>query len=411
MPRPGSRPSPGCAGHSMNWSSRASRRRFRCIARHFAIENSSTGGWTRRGLSACSFPRQIDPSANRTCFMNVGLLTGGGDCPGLNAVIRAVVRRISNAGGHCVGIIEGWRGLVRNLTTPLSVEETDDIVGLGGTILGSSRSNPYKNPETDLIALRDNFGALGLDALVVIGGDDTLGVAVRLYNDFQLPVVGIPKTIDNDLALADFSFGFDTAINVVTEAVDRLRTSAESHRRIMVVETMGRNVGWIACFAGMAVGADYILVPEVPIDLPHLVGVLTRRRAAGKKFGLVIVAEGARFPDREPLALDLHPDPFGNLRLGGIAGVIAEAIQKQTGIETRSVVLGHLQRGGAPTAGDRVLATRLGLAASQLVLQHRFGTVVTYQGGRIIDSALTASSVATQSLDLSYYDEAAAFFY
>jgi len=343
--------------------------------------------------------------------MNVGLLTGGGDCPGLNAVIRAVVRRITNAGGRCVGVIEGWRGLVRNLTTPLSVEETDDIIGLGGTILGSSRTNPYKNPETDLIALRENFKSLALDALVVIGGDDTLGVAVRLYNDFQLPVVGIPKTIDNDLTLANFSFGFDTAINVVTEAVDRLRTTTESHRRIMVVETMGRNAGWIACFAGMAVGADYILVPEVPVDLPHLVSVLTRRRAAGKKFGLVIVAEGAKFPDHEPLSLDLPPDPFGNLRLGGIAGVIAAAIEKQTGIETRSVVLGHLQRGGTPTACDRVLATRLGLAASQLVLQNRFGTVVTYQGGRISESALTANAVATRSLDLSYYDEAAAFFF
>jgi 6-phosphofructokinase 1 len=194
-----------------------------------------------------------------------------------------------------VGIIGGWRGLFRNLTTPLSVEATDDIVGLGGTILGSSGTNPYKNPETDLIALRKNFGALGLDALVVIGGDDTLGVTVRLYNDFQMPVVGIPKTIDNDLALADFSFGFDTAINVVTEAVDRLRTTAESHRRIMAVETMGRNAGWIACFAGMAVGADYILVPEVPIDSPHLISVLPRRCAAGKKCGLVIVAEGAKF--------------------------------------------------------------------------------------------------------------------
>jgi 6-phosphofructokinase 1 len=343
--------------------------------------------------------------------MNVGLLNGGGDCPGLNAVIRAVVRCISNASGHCVGIIEGWRGLIHNLTMPLSAEDTDGIVGVGGTILGSSRTNPYKHPETDLIALRQNFSALELDALVVIGGDDTLGVAVRLYNDFQLPVVGIPKTIDNDLALADFSFGFDTAINVVTEAVDRLRTTAESHRRIIVVETMGRNAGWIACFAGMAVGADYILVPEVPIDLPHLVGVLIRRRASGKKSGLVIVAEGARFPDQEPLARDLPADPFGNLRLGGIAGVIAEAIQKQTGIETRSVVLGHLQRGGAPTARDRVLATRLGLAASQLVLQQRFGTVVTYREGRIADSQLTASAIATRSLDLSFYDEAAAFFY
>jgi 6-phosphofructokinase 1 len=343
--------------------------------------------------------------------MNVGLLTGGGDCPGLNAVIRAVVRRIVNAGGSCTGILEGWRGLVRNLVTPLSIAETDEIVGQGGTILGSSRTNPYKNPETDLAALRENFTALALDALVVIGGDDTLGVAVRLFNDFRLPVVGIPKTIDNDLVLADFSFGFDTAVNVVTEAVDRLRTTTESHRRVMVVETMGRHSGWIACFAGMAVGADYILVPEVPIDLAHLIGVLTRRRAAGKKFGLVIVAEGARFPDREPLALDLTPDPFGNLRLGGIAGVIAEAIQKQTGIETRSVVLGHLQRGGSPTAADRVLATRMGLTASQLVLQRRFGTVVTFRDGRIVESSLTPASVTNRSLDLAYYDEAAAFFY
>jgi ATP-dependent phosphofructokinase / diphosphate-dependent phosphofructokinase len=343
--------------------------------------------------------------------MKVGLLTGGGDCPGLNAVIRAVVRRVTNAGGTCLGIHEGWRGLVRNLSSPLSVEETDGIMGQGGTILGSSRTNPYKNPETDLAALRANFSSLGLDALVVIGGDDTLGVAVRLYNDFQLPVVGIPKTIDNDLILADFSFGFDTAVNVVTEAVDRLRTTTESHRRVMVVETMGRNSGWIACFAGMAVGADYILVPEVPIDLPHLVGVLTRRRAGGKKFGLVVVAEGARFPDQEPLSLDQEPDPFGNVRLGGIASVIAEAIEKHTRIETRSVVLGHLQRGGTPTAYDRVLATRLGLAASTLVLQQRFGTVVTLKAGQIIETALTPAAVATRSLDLTYYDEAAAFFY
>jgi 6-phosphofructokinase 1 len=343
--------------------------------------------------------------------MHVGLLTGGGDCPGLNAVIRAVVKRITSSGGTCVGIHEGWRGLVRNLTAPLSVKETDGIIGQGGTILGSSRTNPYKNPETDLAALRANFADLGLDALIVIGGDDTLGVAVRLYNDFQFPVVGIPKTIDNDLTLSDFSFGFDTALNVVTEAVDRLRTTTESHRRVMVVETMGRHSGWIACFAGMAVGADYILVPEVPIDLAHLIGVLTKHRAAGKKFGLVIVAEGARFPDQEPLMIDLHPDPFGHFRLGGIGAVIAEAIEKETGIETRSVVLGHLQRGGAPSAIDRVLATRLGLAASTLVLQRRFGTFVTLQAGRIIEAALVPGAVATRSLDLTYYEEAASFFY
>ncbi len=343
--------------------------------------------------------------------MNVGLLTGGGDCPGLNAVIRAAVRQICNAGGVAVGIVEGWRGLIRNQIMPLSIEQTEDIIGLGGTILGSSRTNPYKHPDTDLTALRQNFDTLGLDALIVIGGDDTLGVALRLYNDFQLPIVGIPKTIDNDMSLADFSFGFDTAVDVVTEAVDRLRTTAQSHRRIFVVETMGRNVGWIACFAGMAVGADYILVPEVPIDLPHLVGVLTGRRRAGRNYGLVIVAEGARFPDQQPLALDLPPDPFGNLRLGGIAAAIAEILERQTGIETRSVVLGHLQRGGPPTSRDRVLATRLGLAASHLVLQGRFGVALCYRNGQITNSPLTASAISRQPLDLSYYDDAAAFFY
>lgn len=343
--------------------------------------------------------------------MNVGLLTGGGDCPGLNAVIRAVVKRVADAGGRCTGILEGWRGLVQNLSQPLTVEATDGLVGLGGTILGSSRTNPYKNPAADLAALRQNFAATGIDALVVIGGDDTLGVAVRLHNDFQLPVVGIPKTIDNDLVLADFSFGFDTAVNVVTGAVDRLRTTAESHRRIIVVETMGRNSGWIACMAGMAVGADYILVPEVPIDLAHLINVLTRRRAAGRRHGIVIVAEGARFPDQEPVALDLPPDPFGNLRLGGVAGLVAEAIEKQAGIETRSVVLGHLQRGGPPTAWDRVLATRMGLEASQLVIRREFGTVVTYRDGQVGHTELTLTALATRGLDLSYYETAAAFFY
>ena len=215
--------------------------------------------------------------------MKVGLLTGGGDCPGLNAVIRAVVQQVTNQGGACIGILEGWRGLVQNMVMPLSVAETDGIIAQGGSILGSSRTNPYRNPETELGSLREHFARLELDALIVIGGDDTLGVAIRLHNDFQFPVVGIPKTIDNDLMVTDFSFGFDTAVNIVMEAVDRLRTTTESHRRIVVVETMGRHSGWIACFAGLAVGADYILVPEVPIDLPHLVSVLAKRRADGQE--------------------------------------------------------------------------------------------------------------------------------
>jgi ATP-dependent phosphofructokinase / diphosphate-dependent phosphofructokinase len=342
--------------------------------------------------------------------MKVGLLTGGGDCPGLNAVIRAVVQQIANEGGSCIGVLEGWRGLVQDMSCALSTAETDGIIGQGGSILGSSRTNPYRNPETDLAALRENFRRLELDALVVIGGDDTLGVALRLHNDFGLPVVGIPKTIDNDLMVTDFSFGFDTAVNIVTEAVDRLRTTTESHRRIVVVETMGRHSGWIACFAGIAAGADYILVPEVPIDLPHLISVLTRRRSAGKKYGIVIVAEGARFPDRGPLTLDDPPDPFGNPRLGGIGGAIADAIEKQTRLETRCVVLGHLQRGGPPSAFDRILATRLGLAASRLVLQHRFGTLVTVINDRIVETALSEAIAVSKTLDLIYYDEAAAFF-
>ena len=343
--------------------------------------------------------------------MKVGLITGGGDCPGLNAEIRAVVQQLANEGASCLGILEGWRGLVQNMTCPLTIATTDGIISQGGTILGSSRTNPYRNPETDLALLRENFNRAELDALIVIGGDDTLGVAIRLHKDFGIPVVGVPKTIDNDLMVTDFSFGFDTAVNIVTEAVDRLRTTTESHRRIMVVETMGRHSGWIACFAGIAVGADYILVPEVPIDLPHLIGVLSKRRSGGKKYGIVIVAEGAKFPDQGPLTLGDHPDPFGNPRLGGIGAVIAEAIERQTGLETRCVVLGHLQRGGPPSAYDRILATRLGLAASRLVLQNRFGTMVTLARGKIVESVLSGSSVATKTLDLTYYDEAAAFFH
>lgn len=341
--------------------------------------------------------------------MRVGLLTGGGDCPGLNAVIRAVVRRIANAGGSCVGVLEGWRGLVRGMTTPLTVAETDGLIGLGGTVLGSSRTNPYKNPDVDVPLLRRHFAEAELDALVAIGGDDTLGVAARLVNDFQMPIVGIPKTIDNDLRLSDFSFGFDTAINVVVESVERLRTTAESHRRVIVVETMGRGTGWLACFAGMAVGADYILVPEVPIDVPHLIEVLKNHRSPHKKHGIVIVAEGARFPEQH--GADAEHPPLGHTRLGGVGAAVAELIERRTQIETRTVVLGHLQRGGAPTARDRVLATRLGLAAGELVTHRRFGTVLTLHGTEIGDEPLVASALAPRPLDLAFYHDAANFFY
>jgi ATP-dependent phosphofructokinase / diphosphate-dependent phosphofructokinase len=342
--------------------------------------------------------------------MKVGLLTGGGDCPGLNAVIRAVVQRITSEGGTCIGILEGWRGLIQGMSRVLDPVETDGIIARGGTILGSSRTNPFKFAERDIPALQSNFHALELDALVAIGGDDTLSVAYRLHHSHQMPLVGIPKTIDNDLQVTDFTFGFDTAINIVTEAVDRLRTTAESHRRIMVVETMGRHAGWIACFSGIATAADYILVPEVPIDLPHLVEVLKRRRIGGKNYGIVIVSEGARFPDKGIYTVDDEPDPFGHARLGGIGNAVAHAIESQTGFETRSVVLGHLQRGGPPSAYDRVLATRLGLAASHLVIQRRFGMMVALSGTRIIETALDERVVVSKTLDLTYYDEAAAFF-
>ncbi len=342
--------------------------------------------------------------------MKVGLLTGGGDCPGLNAVIRAVVQRIANEGGTCVGFLEGWRGLIRGFSRDLDVNETDGIIARGGTILGSSRTNPFKNAATDVAALQENFKTFGLDALIAIGGDDTLGVAHRLFKEHGLPMVGVPKTIDNDLMVTDFTFGFDTAINIVTEAVDRIRTTTESHRRVMVIETMGRHAGWIACFSGIAVAADYILVPEIPIKIDHVIDVLKRRRAEGKNYGIVLVSEGAEFPDKGMSTLNAETDAFGHVRLGGVGNAVAKLIEDGTGYETRCVVLGHLQRGGPPSAADRVLATRLGLAAAHLVVQKRFGTMVALSGTRIIETTLAAGVAATRTLDLKFYEEASTFF-
>lgn len=336
-------------------------------------------------------------------------MTGGGDCPGLNAVIRAVVRTVDNAGGQCAGIEEGWRGLIEGNVRPLSVAETDDIIARGGTILGSSRTNPYKDP-AHVTRTCENFKRLGLDALVAIGGDDTLSVASRLYEDFKVPLVGVPKTIDNDLSSTDFTFGFDTAVNIVMEATDRLRTTAESHRRVVVIETMGRNAGWIACFSGIAVAADYILVPEVPINVDHLCEVLNHRREQGKLYGLVVVSEGAKFAAGELITQDTEIDEFGHVKLGGIGEVIADLIEQRTGIQTRCVILGHLQRGGPPSAYDRVLATRLGIRAAKLVLQHRFGLMVGLRGVDITEAPLAEAVGKLKTLDLDYYLEAKEFF-
>ncbi len=343
--------------------------------------------------------------------MKVGILTGGGDCPGLNAVIRAVAQRIANNGGTCIGILEGWRGLVQDgLSRELTLGETDAIIGRGGTILGSSRTNPFKNPDVDVPAVLNRFKALGLDGLVAIGGDDTLGVAYRLNRDYEFPVVGVPKTIDNDLMVTDFTFGFDTAINIVVEAVERLRTTTESHRRIMVIETMGRHAGWIACFSGIAVGADYILIPEEPINIDHVVEVLKRRREQGKKYAIVVVSEGSKFPDKGMVTTHAEVDAFGHVRLGGVGNVAAQLIEEQMQVETRCVVLGHIQRGGPPSAYDRVLATRLGLAAGELIVKRKFGTMVALSGTKIIDTTLADGVAATKTLDLQYYKEASVFF-
>jgi 6-phosphofructokinase 1 len=339
----------------------------------------------------------------------VGILTGGGDCPGLNAVIRAVVCKITNAGGNCLGFLEGWRGLIENKFRPLDVLETDGIIARGGTMLGSSRTNPYKNPE-NVARCVENFQKNGLTAFVAIGGDDTLGVASRLVADHRLPMVGVPKTIDNDLSATDFTFGFDTAINIVMEAVDRLRTTAESHRRIMVIETMGRHAGWIACLSGIAVAADYILIPEVPVDLDHMCAVLKRRREQGKMYGIVIVSEGAQLPEGGLIATEHMTDEFGHVKLGGIGEVIADLIEKRLKIETRHVTLGHLQRGGSPSAYDRVLATRFGIKAGELVVEGKFGQMAALKGNDISVVPLCEAVSATKRLDMRYYEEAREFF-
>jgi ATP-dependent phosphofructokinase / diphosphate-dependent phosphofructokinase len=287
---------------------------------------------------------------------------------------------------------------------------TDGIIDRGGTILGSSRTNPYKRPE-DVERLMETVKRLQRDVLIAIGGDDTLGVASKLYSDRGLPTVGVPKTIDNDLSSTDVTFGFDTSINIVMEAIDRLKTTAESHRRIMVIETMGRHAGWIACYSGVASAADYILVPEAEINVDCMCDLLKKRRAAGKPYGIVVVSEGARLPNEaEFVTRATEIDEFGHVRLGGIGEVIAELIEKRTGIETRVVTLGHLQRGGSPSAYDRVLGTRLGIHAARLALERNFGRMVALRGTKIVSVPLAEAVGNMRSLDPDFLNEAEEFF-
>jgi ATP-dependent phosphofructokinase / diphosphate-dependent phosphofructokinase len=315
--------------------------------------------------------------------MRIGVLTGGGDCPGLNAVIRAIVRRGIDAHNHeFVGFRYGWAGVLNNDTTPLDRSTTRGILHRGGTILGSSRTNVYK-VDDGLNKVKAAMEAQGLDALIPIGGEDTLGVAGKLHED-GIPVVGVPKTIDNDLAATDFTFGFQTAVQIATEAIDRLHSTAESHDRVIVCEVMGRDAGWIACYSGLAGGADVILVPERPFAIEDVCDHIRHRvEVTGRTFAIVVVAEGATPAEGTLETIGGGVDEFGHARLGGIGQLLEREIEERTGYETRATVLGHIQRGGTPTAFDRVLATRLGVAAIDAASEQRWGMMPALRSMRI----------------------------
>jgi phosphofructokinase-like protein len=334
--------------------------------------------------------------------MKIGMLTGGGDCPGLNAVIRAVVRKgIFTYEDEFVGFMEGWRGVIEDTSMPLDLDAVGGILPRGGTILRTSRTNPSKRADgidRCLATLDKNK----LDALIAIGGDDTLSVAQKLHEQ-GAKVVGVPKTIDNDLGGTDYTFGFDTACNIVCEALDRVHTTAEAHNRVMVVEVMGRDAGWIALYSGIAGGADVILIPERPFDIDKIADSIRQRHERGRYFSIVVVAEGARFSS-EPgqgssVLSDMGKDEFGHVKLGGIANILAREIEKRTGYETRAVVLGHIQRGGSPSAFDRVLATRYGLGAIDMVHRGEFGCMAALRSNKIVSIPLLEAISRSRTVD------------
>ena len=343
----------------------------------------------------------------------VGILTGGGDCPGLNAVIRAVARRSLDRGCDVVGIREGWRGLVDGRFTALGYREISGILPRGGTILGTTRTNPY-SLDGGVERLVENVRRQGLDALVAIGGDDTLGVAWRLHEEHGLAIVGVPKTIDNDLSATDYTFGFDTAVAICTEAIDRLHTTAESHNRVMVVEVMGRHTGWIAVMSAIAGGADAVLIPEYPVTVEQACIELQARHRRGKDFSIVVVSEGYRLTyesgEQREVVQDQVVDQFGHVRLGGVGAELAREMEERTGYETRVTVLGHVQRGGSPTPRDRILATRFGLKAADLVDEGRFGRMAALQGNDVVDVSLHDAVAELKTVPLHWYEVARAFF-
>jgi ATP-dependent phosphofructokinase / diphosphate-dependent phosphofructokinase len=346
--------------------------------------------------------------------MRVGVLTGGGDCPGLNAVIRAVVRTgVAEHGTEFIGFRDGWRGPLEGDTMVLDVNAVRGILPRGGTILGSSRTNPMAESNTvdgrtGIERVKENLDSLGVDALVAIGGEDTLGVAAKL-SEVGGNVVGVPKTIDNDLAATDFTFGFDTAVNIATEAIDRLHTTAESHHRALIVEVMGRSAGWIALHAGIAGGANVILIPEQPFDIEQVCEYVEHRFQT-RYAPIVVVSEGAHPKTVDEAIADDKRDAFGHARLGGIGQLLADEIEQRTGKEARCTVLGHIQRGGTPTAFDRVLATRFGVHAIRAVADGAFGTMVALRGTDIVRVPLSEATTKLKLVPPERYAEAEVFF-
>ncbi len=335
--------------------------------------------------------------------MRIGMLTGGGDCPGLNAVIRAVVRKgIDQYGDQLIGFRDGWRGVLEDASEQLTIESTRGILPRGGTILGSSRTNVFKRPN-GLEQVKATFERHRLDGLVAIGGEDTLGAASRLF-DAGLPVIGVPKTIDNDLGATDVTFGFDTALHVATEAIDRLHTTAESHHRNLVVEVMGRSAGWIALHAGLAGGADVILIPEIAFDIGEVCRLIERRHTRGRYFAIIVVAEGAMPAQGTMRVATGAVDEFGHPRLGGIGQVLERELEERTGFETRTTVLGHIQRGGTPTAFDRVLATRLGLAAADAAHAGQWGMMTALRATEIELVALADAVAQVRRVPVEEYE-------
>jgi ATP-dependent phosphofructokinase / diphosphate-dependent phosphofructokinase len=339
----------------------------------------------------------------------IGILTGGGDCPGLNAVIRAVVRKGVNRYGHAiVGYRDGWKGVLEGRTLHLTPDNTSGILHRGGTILGSSRTNPFK-VEGGVERVKHSLFSENIDALIAVGGEDTLGVADKLTYE-GVNVVGVPKTIDNDLSGTDFTFGFQTAVQICTDAIDRLHTTAESHNRVMVVEVMGRHAGWIATYSGLAGGADEILVPEQPFDIEEVCAHIRHRHNRGRTFSIVVVAEGATPQEGGETLQSEDKDAFGHVRLGGIGVWLEREIEARTGFETRVTILGHIQRGGTPTAYDRVLATRFGIAAIDAVEDGDYGVMVALSGTDIVRVALSEAVGELKTLSQELYDSAGVFF-